>query len=168
MRQYSNLSKSLQNYWHICYIYHKFRKTIWKFFRSYSDLLSKFGEISLQEYVCEGISHPVFYGDLVFKVSRVKCEKNFGSSGSKIVNPFRCRLESMTRWWLRGLYVLRLAILQACTDLFLNHYILTKHWTSSPLIVSRVASVLGPELASRQEEHSLLWRMTLSTFDMLF
>ena len=44
------------------YRYHKLKKTFGKFCRSYSDLLSKFGEISFQEYVTEGISHPVFYG----------------------------------------------------------------------------------------------------------
>ena len=42
------------------------------------------GEISLQEYASEGISHPVFYGDLVYKLRRVKCEANFFSSGSSI------------------------------------------------------------------------------------
>ena len=42
------------------YRYHKLRKTFpWKFLRSYSEFLSKFGEISSQEYVSEGISHPV-------------------------------------------------------------------------------------------------------------
>ena len=46
---------------------HKLRKTFGKFFRSYSDQLSKFGEKSFPEYVTEGISHPVFYGDLVYK-----------------------------------------------------------------------------------------------------
>ena len=34
-------------------------------FRSYSELLSKFGDISFQEYLSKGISHPVFYDDLV-------------------------------------------------------------------------------------------------------
>ena len=34
---------------------------------SYSDLLSKVGEKSFQEYVSEGTSHPVFNGDLVYK-----------------------------------------------------------------------------------------------------
>ena len=29
------------------------------------DILSKFGDISFQEYVSKGISHPVFYRDLV-------------------------------------------------------------------------------------------------------
>ena len=31
----------------------------------YSALVSKFRELSFQEYVSEGISHMVFYGDLV-------------------------------------------------------------------------------------------------------
>ena len=73
------------------YRYHKLRKILGKFFRSYSDLLTKFGEISFQEYVTEGISHPVFYDDLVYKLRRVKCEANFVSSGSKIVKRIRCR-----------------------------------------------------------------------------
>ena len=73
------------------YRYDKLRKTFGKFFRPYSDLLSKFGEISFQEYVTEGISHPVFYGDLVYKLRRVRCEANFVSSGSKIVKRIRRR-----------------------------------------------------------------------------
>ena len=71
------------------------------FFMSYSGLLSKFGEISFQEYVTEGISQPVFYGDLVYKLRRVKLEVNFVSSGSKIVK--RLDVESMTQWSSRGL-----------------------------------------------------------------
>ena len=73
------------------YRYHKLRKTFGKFFRSYSDLLFKFGEISFQEYITEGISHPVFYGDLVYKLRRVRCEANFVSSGSKIIKRLRHR-----------------------------------------------------------------------------
>ena len=46
-------------------------KTFGKFFISYSELLSKFGDISFQEYVTKGISRPVFYGDLVYKLRRV-------------------------------------------------------------------------------------------------
>ena len=71
------------------YRYHKLRKTFGKFFRSYSELLSKFGDISFQEYVFKGISHPVFYGDLVYKLRRVKDTPNFISSGSKIVKRLR-------------------------------------------------------------------------------
>ena len=49
------------------YIYRSetFRKEFGKFFRLYSELLSKFGDISFQEYVLKGISYPVFYDDLV-------------------------------------------------------------------------------------------------------
>ena len=67
--------------------HHKLRKTFGKFFRSYSELLSKLGAISFQEYVSKGITHPVFYGELVYKLRRVKSESNFISSGSKIVKP---------------------------------------------------------------------------------
>ena len=42
------------------YRYHKLRKSFGKVFMSYSDLLSKFCEISYQNFVLEGISHPVF------------------------------------------------------------------------------------------------------------
>ena len=57
--------------------HHKLRKTFGKFFRSYSELLSKFGDISFQEYLSKGISHPVFYGDQVYKLRRVKDTPNF-------------------------------------------------------------------------------------------
>ena len=50
------------------YRYHKLRKTFGKFFRSNSEHLSKLGAISFQEYVSKYITHPVFYGDLVFKL----------------------------------------------------------------------------------------------------
>ena len=73
------------------YRYHKLRKTFGKFFRSYSELLSKFSAISFQEYVSKGITHPVFYCDLVYKLRRVKSETNFISSGSKVVKRLRRR-----------------------------------------------------------------------------
>ena len=62
-----------------------------KFFTSYSELLSKFGDISFQEYVSKGISLLVFYVDLVYKLRRVKDTPNFISSGSKIVKRIRRR-----------------------------------------------------------------------------
>ena len=73
------------------YRYHKIRKTFGKFFRSYSELLSKFGSISFQDYVSQEITHSAFYGDLVYKLRRVKGEANFISSGSKIVKRLRRR-----------------------------------------------------------------------------
>ena len=73
------------------YRYHKLGKTFGKFFTSCSELLSKFGAISFQDYVSQGITHPVFYGDLIYKLWRVKGEANFISSGSKIVKRIRRR-----------------------------------------------------------------------------
>ena len=95
------------------YSYHKLRKTFGKSFRSYSDLLSQFGEISFEEYVTEGI----FCGDLVYKLRRVRCEANFVSSGSKIVKRLRCRKYDPLIIE-RTIHVgLCLALLQPCTDL---------------------------------------------------
>ena len=73
------------------YRYHKLRKTFGKFFRLYSELLSKFGAISFQEYVSKGITQQVFYGDIVYKLRRFTSETNFISSGSKIVKRLRRR-----------------------------------------------------------------------------
>ena len=58
---------------------------------SESELLSKFGVISFQEYVSQGHTHPVFYGYLAYKLRRVKGEANSISSGSKIVTRLRRR-----------------------------------------------------------------------------
>ena len=41
--------------------------------------------------VSQVITHPVFYGDLIYKLRRVKGEANFISSGSKIVKRLRRR-----------------------------------------------------------------------------
>ena len=73
------------------YGYHKLRITFGKFFMSYSEFLSKFGVVSFQEYVSEGLCHPVFYGDLVYKLRRVKDAANVVSSGSKKVKGLRHR-----------------------------------------------------------------------------
>ena len=56
------------------------------YFRSYSELLFKFGAISSQEYVWK---ITVFYSDLVYKLRRVKGVANFIYLVSKIVNPLR-------------------------------------------------------------------------------
>ena len=60
------------------------RKKFGKFFRSFSELLFKFGDISFQEYVSEGISHAVLYGYLAYILRRIKGAANFISSGSKV------------------------------------------------------------------------------------
>ena len=51
----------------------------------------KFGAISFQENVSKGITHPVFHGDLVYKLRSVKGEANVISSGPRIVKRIRRR-----------------------------------------------------------------------------
>ena len=153
------------------YRYHKLRKTFGKFFRSYSDLLFNFGEISFQEYVMEGISHPVFYGELVYKLRRVRCEANFVSSGSKIVKRlWRRKYDPLI---IEGTIGLMLGPSTALFRYFLKHCTLTNKavgtiWRnlskppqsregpdSRPLwLLVGTPLVLRPELASRRAEHS--------------
>ena len=154
------------------YRYHKLRKTFGKFFRAYSELLSKFGDISFQEYLSKGISHPVFYGDLVYKLRRVKDTPNFISSGSKIVKRLRRRqYDPVIIERTIGL------VLGPCTALyrsFLKHCTLTNKavgtiWRAlskppqrrqgpdlRPLwLLVGTPSAIGPELAFSRAEHSL-------------
>ena len=84
--------KLLQNCWQRVIDITSFENTFGKFFRSYSELLSKFGNILFQEYVSEGISHPAFYGDIAQKLRRVKDTPNSISSDSKIVKRLRRRM----------------------------------------------------------------------------
>ena len=154
------------------YRYHKLRKTFGKFFRSYSELLSKFGDISFQEYVFKGISHPVFYGDLVYKLRRVKDTPNFISSGSKIVKRLRRRQYDPSI--IETTIGLVLGPCTALCRLFLKHCTLTNKavgtiWRAlskppqrrqgpdlRPLwLLVGTPSAIRPELAFSRAEHSL-------------
>ena len=153
------------------YRYHKLRKTFGKFFRSYSELLSKFGDISLQEYLSKGISHPIFYGDLVYKLRRVKDTPNYFSSGSKIFKRLR-------RWQYDPVIIERtiglvLGPSTAFYEPFLKHCTLTNKamgtiWRAlskppqrrqgpdlCPLwLLVGTPSAIRPELAFSRAEHS--------------
>ena len=111
----------------------KFRK----FFGSYFELLSKFGEMSFQyKCVSEGISHPVFYGDLVYKLRRVKFEPNFISSGSKIIK--RLDVERKTHWSSRTICL----VLGPSTSLYRSFL---RYWTPTN-------KVMGTGLVKTSEE----------------
>ena len=154
------------------YIYHKLRKTFGKFFGSYSELLSKFGDISFQEYVSKAISHPIFFGDVVYKLRRVKDWLNFISSGSKIVK--RLRRRQYDPLIIERTIGLVLGPSTALYIPFLKHCTLTNKavWTiwralSKPpqrrqgpflrplWLLVETPSAIRPELASRRAEHSL-------------
>ena len=132
----------------------------------------KFGIISFQEYVSKGISHPVFYGDLVYKLRRVKDTPNFISSGSKIVKRLRRRqydpliIEKTIGLMLGPCTTLYRLFLERCT---LTNEAVGTIWralSKSPqrrqcldlrplwLLVG-TPSAIRPELASRRAEHSL-------------
>ena len=154
------------------YKYHKLRKTFGKFFRSYSELLSKVGDISFQKIVSKGISHPVFYGDLVYKLRRVKDTPNFISLGSKIVKRLRRRqYDPLIIERTIGLVpcpstALNRPFLECCT---LTNKAVGTMWRAlskppqrrqgpdlRPLwLLVGTPSAIRPELASRQAEHSL-------------
>ena len=51
--------------------------------------LCKFGVISFQDYVSNAITHPVIFGNLDYKLRRVKGAPNLILSGSKIVKGLR-------------------------------------------------------------------------------
>ena len=52
------------------YRYHKIRKVFSKLYHRHSELIVKHN-ISLKTLLQQGISEPIFYGDLVHKVKRV-------------------------------------------------------------------------------------------------
>ena len=58
------------------YRYHKLRKTFCKFYRRYPDLSQKYN-CSLKSLLQQGISQPLFYGDLIYKLKKIQSSINF-------------------------------------------------------------------------------------------
>ena len=180
------ISKLLQNYLHRVTDITNFEKTFWKFFISYSKLLSKFGDISFQEYVSKGISHPLFYGDLVYKLRRVKDTPNFISSGSKIVK--RRRRRQFDPLIIETTIGLVLGPSTALYGPFLKHCTLTNKAVGTIwLVLSKppqrrqgpalcplwllvgTSSATRPELAFSRAEHSLPYSdVTIYIFAILY
>ena len=52
------------------YRYHKIRKTFSKFYHRHSELIVKYN-IGVKTLLQQGISEPIFYGDLVYKFKRI-------------------------------------------------------------------------------------------------
>ena len=61
------------------------------FQRGFQAIFQKNPQSKIACIVSKGISHPVFYGDLVYKLRRVKRSNNFIASGTKIVKRLRRR-----------------------------------------------------------------------------
>ena len=60
------------------YRYHILRKTFSKLYRRYYGLVSGF-QVGLESLLCQGLSEPVFYGDLVYKLKRIVGSNNFSA-----------------------------------------------------------------------------------------
>ena len=69
------------------YIYHKIRKAFSKFYHRHSELIVKYN-IGLKTLLQQGISEPIFYGDLVYKFKRIVGNPNFSDQFKKIVKRY--------------------------------------------------------------------------------
>ena len=66
------------------YRYHKIRKSFSKFYHRHSELIVKYN-IGLKALLQQGISEPIFYGDLVYKFKRIVGKPSFSDQFKKIV-----------------------------------------------------------------------------------
>ena len=69
------------------YRYNKFEKQFSKFYHRHSDLIVKYN-IGLKTLLQQGISRPIFYGDLVYKFKRIVGKPNFSDQLKKIIKRY--------------------------------------------------------------------------------
>ena len=69
------------------YRYHKLRKAFSRFYHRHSELIVKYN-IGLKTLLQQGISEPIFYGDLVYKFKRIVVKPNFSDQFKKIVRRY--------------------------------------------------------------------------------
>ena len=66
------------------YRYYKIRKAFSKFYHRHSELIVKYN-IGLKTLLQQGISKPIFYGDLVYKFKGIVGKSNFSDQFKKII-----------------------------------------------------------------------------------
>ena len=64
------------------YRYHKIRRGFSKFYNRHSELIVKYN-IGLKTLLQQGISEPIFYGDLVYKFKPIVGKTNFSDQFTK-------------------------------------------------------------------------------------
>ena len=69
------------------YRYHKIPKAFSKFYHRHSELIVKYS-IGLKTPLQQGISEPIFYGDLVYKFKRIVGKPNFSDQFKEIVKRY--------------------------------------------------------------------------------
>ena len=70
------------------YQYHKFCKTVSKFYRRYYGLIAKF-QVGLKSLLRQGLSEPEFYGNLVYKLKEIVGSNNFSAHFIKIISHYK-------------------------------------------------------------------------------
>ena len=68
--------------------YHKIQKEFSKFYHRHSELNVKYN-IGLKTLLQQGISEPIFYGDLVYKIKRIVGKPYFSDQFKKIVKRYK-------------------------------------------------------------------------------
>ena len=66
---------------------HKIRKAFSKFYHRHPELIVKYN-IGLKTLLQQGISEPIFYGDLVYKFKRIVGKSNFSDQFKNIVKHY--------------------------------------------------------------------------------
>ena len=74
------------------YRYHKIRKAFSKLYHRDSELIVKYN-IRLKTLLQQGISEPIFYGDLVYKFNIIVGNSNFSDQFKKIVKRYKKKLD---------------------------------------------------------------------------
>ena len=69
------------------YRYHKIQKAFSKFYHRHSELIVKYN-IGLKSLLQQGISEPIFYGDLVYKFKRIVGKPHFSDQFKSIVKRY--------------------------------------------------------------------------------
>ena len=85
---YSNIALTSAKLLRQGYRYIKFRKAFLKFYRRYSALLEKYS-VSLKTLLQRGISEPEFYGDLVYRFTKIVGKSNFLEQFRKLINRYK-------------------------------------------------------------------------------
>ena len=69
------------------YRYHQIRKAFSKFYHRHLELIVKYS-IGFKTLLQQGISEPIFYGDLLYKFKRIVGKPNFSDQFKKIVKRY--------------------------------------------------------------------------------
>ena len=76
------------------YRYHKLHKTFSKFYYKHSEFIVRYN-ICLKTFLQQGISEPVFCGDLVYKFKRIVGKPNFSDQFKKIIKRYKRMVYNM-------------------------------------------------------------------------